>query len=431
MKIDDNPSELIYVVIKYKNTFDIEKLKFFWYEEKEEINLSYKEIEKDEEITTRIYYFKSHPYIKKLTISPGEKIYTIKNNQHFLFDLKLFNYEIISLSEYDLFKIYQKLFENDDFIQIKQFFYKQICLYIQSKKIINFNIFLDVLNYYKNNEEMKKNLYTKIASSTFNKIDINEILNSKDKYIDIINNGKLYDINEVNQNEKGELILMLYLYILYDHQKYNKYKTDFIKNNSEKSNKIQNIISQNETIEYLYLNQIIKQEKLENKIKICNYFSNYLNLLSNKLDNLENNFQFSQKEFLILNEDNVIEIKKNYKKIVSKFESFTINHQIWLNYIKEFKKSNYIEQLINLKNIIPESKELDIAINACFTNIIKELKYCNNDIYYYIQNYLVKNIDILQGKMTFSLKDCLNLKNIDDNFILEFKNLKLKRLFNF
>ena len=102
MKIDDSPSELIYFVIKFKNTFDIEKIKFFWNDERREVmNVSYIEIEKDEKITTRIYYFKTHPDIKKFTILPGQKIYTLKNNLHFLFDLKLFYYEIIYLSKFD------------------------------------------------------------------------------------------------------------------------------------------------------------------------------------------------------------------------------------------------------------------------------------------------------------------------------------------
>ena len=33
MKIDDSASELIYFAIKFNDTFDIEKIKFFWNDE--------------------------------------------------------------------------------------------------------------------------------------------------------------------------------------------------------------------------------------------------------------------------------------------------------------------------------------------------------------------------------------------------------------
>ena len=162
--------------------------------------------------------------------------------------------------------------------------------------------------------------------------------------------------------------------------KNNEKKMEELKNNltvlkeekNKKQNDIMNLLSNKESLEEIYKNQLYSLNNINNNSSGSNNF-NENTTLANDINNLNN----------LMNDNSVIGLNSNHNITILDNEILNTdeeNFKIELKEIKESEKDKFIEQVINMFEDIFKKK--DENINKSITNIIKnsyELFINNNE----------------------------------------------------
>ena len=162
--------------------------------------------------------------------------------------------------------------------------------------------------------------------------------------------------------------------------KNNEKKIEELKNNltllkeekNKKQNDIMNLLSNKESLEEIYKNQLYSLNNINNNSSGSNNF-NENTTLANDINNLNN----------LMNDNSVIGLNSNLNITILDNEILNTdeeNFKIELKEIKESEKDKFIEQVINMFEDIFKKKDEDI--NKSITNIIKnsyELFINNNE----------------------------------------------------
>jgi hypothetical protein len=162
--------------------------------------------------------------------------------------------------------------------------------------------------------------------------------------------------------------------------KNNEKKIEELKNNltilkeekNKKQNDIMNLLSNKESLEEIYKNQLYSLNNINNNSSVSNNF-NENTTLANDINNLNN----------LMNDNSVIGLNSNHNITILDNEILNTdeeNFKIELKEIKESEKDKFIEQVINMFEDIFKKK--DENINKSITNIIKnsyELFINNNE----------------------------------------------------
>ena len=162
--------------------------------------------------------------------------------------------------------------------------------------------------------------------------------------------------------------------------KNNEKKIEELKNNltilkeekNKKQNDIMNLLSNKESLEEIYKNQLYSLNNTNNNSSGSNNF-NENTTLANDINNLNN----------LMNDNSVIGLNSNHNITILDNEILNTdeeNFKIELKEIKESEKDKFIEQVINMFEDIFKKKDEDI--NKSITNIIKnsyELFINNNE----------------------------------------------------
>ena len=162
--------------------------------------------------------------------------------------------------------------------------------------------------------------------------------------------------------------------------KNNEKKIEELKNNltilkeekNKKQNDIMNLLSNKESLEEIYKNQLYSLNNINNNSSGSNNF-NENTTLANDINNLNN----------LMNDNSVIGLNSNHNITILDNEILNTdeeNFKIELKEIKESEKDKFIEQVINMFEDILKKK--DENINKSITNIIKnsyELFINNNE----------------------------------------------------
>ena len=162
--------------------------------------------------------------------------------------------------------------------------------------------------------------------------------------------------------------------------KNNEKKIEELKNNltvlkeekNKKQNDIMNLLSNKESLEEIYKNQLYSLNNINNNSSGSNNF-NENTTLANDINNLNN----------LMNDNSVIGLNSNHNITILDNEILNTdeeNFKIELKEIKESEKDKFIEQVINMFEDIYKKK--DESINKSITNIIKnsyELFINNNE----------------------------------------------------
>ena len=184
----ENPEELLFYLITIKEEIKKKYNIIYTDDEKKEVTIHSEELEKDnnENYITIIFYFKKVKSNKSFIFKYGSKSFIINNNNNnnFLYDDTLKDYSIIELSNYEKFNFYKKFVEKYSISNLKEILYEdshKIC----QKSPINLLFFLQILEYYKENEEKTNELFSKFyISSQLSNFDINKL--NDNKYIELI-----------------------------------------------------------------------------------------------------------------------------------------------------------------------------------------------------------------------------------------------------
>ena len=441
----ENPNDYIFYASKYKfdRNRDI-KIKF----DEEVIQMDFEKIkgEDDDKIITGVYFMKKDKSKTNINILINEKIF-VKNTQNFIFGIhfSLHNNSEFELSDYESFQIYKLFIENKNIPELNLLLYDNTYNYILSKSIIDFVLFMEILENYKENEERLNKLFIKFPSIETPKININELKKNEIKYFNLINKYKVekFNLSKINENKlkKGQIIIKIFLNICLLFEKFDEYYN----NNKKKKEEIYKIIHLNQTIEYIFLKKKMEKffettsefEKVKNILKDCKFYDNFLYILSHLVKNKKRNKnntidigKYSSEVYDVSKDDDLYSIKENYEIIKQEIPKFYIN-EIIINKYYSFLKKNDIEKLIEYKNIFGISKDLINKINECVTNIFFSLQFQNIEICNFIQKYLNNNIDWLKHSLTcYKLVNIFDFKNINSNFIDEYRKLNLRLLLN-
>ena len=340
MSVGESPKNFIFYVTQFKETFQESELKF--YMDGKQIKTENYECErKKNNIISKIYYFQRISEEGKVKITYKNKEDEQKLIENFLFDHKLLSYSQIELSYYEMFTLYKEFIIKINSPKLKQMLYEN-SMALFAKKSIDFLLIMDLLEYYSNNEQKREIIFSLVNTQNFCEININELNLKKDLYLKIIENyqPEKYDISKINQShpiEYGQIIVMLYLYICLDFDKfeiyYNKHKFD-----KKKKKIMYYIITQNKTIEYLFIIQKTlrdftntkNHDKLKNMLINCNYFENFIFLLHFYTKNSNKGILQSEIKdtYSITLQDDLVKIIQNYEEIVSSLPNLRKNEKI-------------------------------------------------------------------------------------------------------
>ena len=426
-KENNEPSNLIYCLIKIKRNFQ-ERKKQLINEEEESKNINYDEIfnESDREFVNRIYIFpkklKSNEFEIEIIKNKKFKI-TFKYTNNFIFENNPGN----NISDYYKFQIYNNFIQKySSFSQLEKMLYDDCYNLCKNKSEIDFILLLEILCYYKDDKQKTEELLKDINSSSFSYINYNDLENNKDKYINYIQSiyPTNYKIEKNISQENMKILIQYYLDIFFSinnfEKNYEKYKK------KDKTLKIiYSWINKNKEIEKLFIEKILKDKikntnKTDKIMKItssCHYFENLIYILSIYIENPNMNSlninDFSQRSYEISKEDNIDEIIKNYFEIKNKNTNIEIDKNIWVRYLEEFKKQKNFKNLLLLHKVIIDNSLLISDINECIDELFKENEFSNDEIYSFINENLNPNSDWLKGQIFFNLGRYINL-NQDD-----------------
>ena len=439
---NQNPDELLFFIVRFKEDLKEQKLNVLL-SDKKELNIESKDLEKErnENFITRIIYFKKEKGKNSYLLTFGTKIFTLlyNNDLQFLYDDNIKSSTIIEMSIFEKFKGYKKFVENSGVPNLINTFYNdsfKLCL----KPSIHFLIFLNVLEHFKEQPEKTNKLFKNISLvSKFNNFKIEEMKETDNKYIELIES--LTQNQNVNlkskYEEKGKLMVIIFLYVSLSYEDkfitfYNKYKKD--------KKEIYNIINQIQIIEHLFIEKKLgkkieetnNEEEFNELLKWCKYFSNFIYLLSFYIKNT-NKLSLKQevlsKTYEVSNEDNLPLILERYKEIKNIIPSFSVNKTIWDNYHRINQAKKNLDNLLLLKDLIHNKDDLNETINEVIKDTFNENKPSNLILLKYIQEKLLPNLDWFKGKLMLSLGNYLNLKDLTDEVITEYKKCKFNELF--
>ena len=439
MDIKNNPENFLYYVKKIKD--HSESIKISWTKDaKNGIIPDHEDLvkENNENYIPRIYYFQKDENKKSLLLTSGSKTFTlILNNKNFIFDSEQISNDEMSL--YEKFTFYKKFVEklSSSSPTIKKIFYED-CLQLCLNKNINFLIFLDTLEYYKNEEKESDNLFKNLSTcSNFDNFNVETLKNQKTDYIELIEKfTKNKNLSLEGKNEdKGKLMTMIILYVCLSFE--NKFINYYNNNNK---NKIDYFLNRIQIVEELFIENKIgkkieetkKKEEVDYFIKWCKYCSNFIYLLSFFIKNpnkINIDFDFSKNYLKFSNEDNLKLMIQRYKEILKKIPSISKLKNIWKEYCKIYKSKKNLQNLLLLKDVIDDKKELIVSINEVIKNIFSQSKPSNLEICKLIQNNLTTNLEWMKGKIDLSFQNAFNLKDLSDEVIEEFKKCKLYELY--
>ena len=233
MSIIENPSNFIYYGIKYKKLFKKEELKFKW-GNNQISDLKYEIIGKDnldKEDSTIVFYFQKNSDTNILEIINKNKQIKETIMSNFLFNIKLLNYSEIELSDYEQFKIYKQFIDiiSPSSIELKQLLYDN-CRNGINLETTDFILILELIDYYKGvNNKIVSTLFSSIPKNKNQIINKVELFNNKERYLKLIKEyqSEKYNISKFksdnNLKEKGIVIMMIYLYICLDFNKFMNY----------------------------------------------------------------------------------------------------------------------------------------------------------------------------------------------------------------
>ncbi len=419
MSVGENPKNFIFYVIQFKETFHESELKF--YMDGKEIKTENYECERKKNniknnIISKIYYFQRISQEGKVKITYKNKEDEQKLIENFLYDQKLLSYSQIELSYYEKFILYKEFIIKINSPKLKQMLYEN-SMTLFTKKSMDFLLIMDLLEYYSNNEQKRGVIFSLVNTQNFFEINYNELNLKRDLYLKIIEyyQPEKYDISKINQshpNEYGQLIVMLYLYICLDFDKfeiyYNKHKFD-----KKKKKIIYYIITHNKTTEYLFIIQKTlkdftntkNHDKLKNMLIQCNYFENFIFLLDYYTKNSNKGILQSEikDSYSITPQDDLVKIISNYEEIVSSLPNLQKNEKIigiWNKYRNLFEKNKKMKSLIELKSVLRTSSII-ISINNCLKKCLTSVYYTNMEICEFIKINLVSKISSLKGTINY------------------------------
>ena len=437
----ENPEELLFYIINIREELKKKYNIIYTDDDKREVTIYSEELEKEnnENYITIIFYFKKVNSNKSFIFHYDSKSYIINNNndQNFLYDDKLKDYSIIEISNYEKFKFYKKFVDKYSTSNLKEILYRDsynIC----QKSPINFLFFLQILEYYKENEEKTNKLFSNFfLSSKLDNIDINELNNKK--YIELI---ELFIKNENinfkgNNEEKGKLNVMILLYFSLSFE--DKF-INFLKSNENNKEQIYNVLNKIEVIEELFIEKklgtIIQESNDVNEVNDllnnCKYFPNFIFLLTFYIKNsnkLKLNEKIFSKQYEISIDDNLKLMLERYKEIQNVDSSININKKIYEKYVNLYKSKLNWKPLLLLINEIDNKEELYKIINEIINEIFIKEEFNNIKICKFIQENLIPKIYILKGQINLILEKNFNLNDLSNEVIVEFKNCKLEILY--
>ena len=166
---------------------------------------------------------------------------------------------------------------------------------------------------------------------------------------------------------------MIFLYIIISYDKFYDFYQK-IESNQPYKEFIYFIMKKNQVIEKIFINTLVTTTIIETKdkniiIKItnqCTYFSNFLLIIDLYTKNIQLNHEiqdFSQKNYLVSYEDDINSIIELYNSIKCKIQDFTVNEQIWENYINVYKNQKKIKNLILLNPFFIDKTKLIDSLN--------------------------------------------------------------------
>ena len=343
---NQNPEELLFFIFRLKEEAKDQKLNVKL-DDKTELTIESKDLEKEtnENFITRIVYFKIIKG-KNYLITFGTKTSSLNYNNElqFIYDDNIKDSSIIEMSFFEKFKSYKKFVENSGNPNLLNIFYNdsfKLCL----KPSIHFLIFLDILQHFKEQSEKTNKLFRNFAQVTkFNNFNINELkeLDNKYKYIELIESlTQNQNLSLKSKNEdRGKVMVMIFLYVCLSYE--DKFINFYNKNKTDKK-EIYNIISQIQIIEKIFIEKKIGKkieetnnaEEVNELLKNCKYFSNFIYLLSFYIKNPNKfplNKEVTSKIYETSNEDDLPFILKTYNESKSTIPSLSINKKIWDNY---------------------------------------------------------------------------------------------------
>jgi hypothetical protein len=181
-----NPNEYIFYASKYQSDREKDiKIKF----DEEMISMDFEKVktEDDNKIITGVYFVKIDKSKKEYKIIINEKLF-IKNHQNFIYgiDSSIIDNSEFELSDYELFQIYKSFIENKNIPELNLLFYENTYNYISSTSIVDFVLYMEILENYKENEDKLKFLFKRFPSIETPKINIKELKKNEIKYFNLI-----------------------------------------------------------------------------------------------------------------------------------------------------------------------------------------------------------------------------------------------------
>ena len=209
-----------YCLIKIKEKFKERKIKFYNEEEEELLDINYEEIhiENDRQFIYRIYIFpknfKKNQFQIEIIKNKKYKITPIYTN-NFIFE----NIPGINISDYYKFLIYQQFIKKyPEFSQLEKMLYDDCYNLCIKKSEIDFILLLEILCYYKGDNQKTDTLLKGINSSSFSYINSKDLDNNKDKYLNYVQtiyNKKKSNIEKNSSEENMKLLIKFYLDFFY------------------------------------------------------------------------------------------------------------------------------------------------------------------------------------------------------------------------
>ena len=177
MSIRENPNDFIFYAIKYNQYFNQNEPKFSWEAESIEAKTIQSLVIEDEKSEKnniiKVYYFVLDSEKRTLKITYGKERINHQSSQHFIFDVDFQNYRIERFSQIEKFDVYQKFVMKFGNEKLKKVFYDD-CINLLNESNLNFNIFMEIFYYFKDDIDKKNRLLNIIASSKVETINLEE-----------------------------------------------------------------------------------------------------------------------------------------------------------------------------------------------------------------------------------------------------------------
>ena len=227
----DNPKAYAFFIVKFKPTFEENELQFFY--DNNEIQKKEYECEKVENYKIKIIFFQKISSSRKLYIKYKSIKQNLDNSINFFFNTPILSYSQLELSDSEEFRLYNNFVNEIKSDSLIELFYTNATLNFGKKKT-NLYIALELLTHYKNDEKYIEVIYSMITITNKYSIDMYQLNKSKEKWIQFVEVFDKIELLSEDQVNKGKIILMIFLYICLDYDKFNKF---YEKNKNDKKKK--------------------------------------------------------------------------------------------------------------------------------------------------------------------------------------------------